>query len=208
MQIFRVSLKIYHIKEKFVFVSRRWFSFGLFNFVESFSLMWTALLKMLFAITVMVHFSIGAIFNTVVRIFAKLAFFNYVISLSGGLNSRFWMFWNLVQINGLVWLKNFSGMFTSLFGSMTCKPANTALGRDKSDSQRRLSLQELSFVQQTIISFAKGSWRASNSHSELHIFQFCDKVMEVLPLMLLIRKKLTTKYNDVLSRGAVFRELL
>ena len=49
-QIFRGFLKIDRIKEKFVFVSRRWFSFSLFIFVESFSITWTALLKMVFPI--------------------------------------------------------------------------------------------------------------------------------------------------------------
>ena len=38
--------------------------------------MWTALLKMVFPITVMTNFSIGRTFTTVMRIFAKLSFFN------------------------------------------------------------------------------------------------------------------------------------
>ena len=63
--------KIYCIKEKFIFVSR-WFSFGLFNFMESFSFTWISLLKMVFHITVITNFSIGRTFTTVVRIFANL----------------------------------------------------------------------------------------------------------------------------------------
>ena len=65
-------MKIYCIKEKFVFVSRRWFSFSLFNFVESFSILWTTFPKMFFPITVMTNFSIHRTFTMVVRIFAKL----------------------------------------------------------------------------------------------------------------------------------------
>ena len=114
-------LKIYRIKEKFAFVSRRWFSFSLFNFVERFSVTWTALLKMVFPITVMANFSIGGTFTTVVRIFAKLAFFNYLCSLSGALTSRFSVFWNLVQMYGLIWRQYIAGMFASLFGSMTSR---------------------------------------------------------------------------------------
>ena len=50
------------------------FTFGLFNFVESFSVKWTSLLKMVFPVTVMANFFIGGTFTTVVRVFAKLAF--------------------------------------------------------------------------------------------------------------------------------------
>ena len=47
-QIFRGFLKIDRIKEKFVFVSRRWFSFSLFIFVDSFSITWQHFLKWFF----------------------------------------------------------------------------------------------------------------------------------------------------------------
>ena len=79
-----------------------------FRFVQfrgEFSITWTALFKMVFPIAVMTSFSIGRTFTTVVRIFPKLAFFNYLCSLSGGSTSRSWVFWNLVQIDGLIWLK-------------------------------------------------------------------------------------------------------
>ena len=69
----------------------------------------------------MTNFSVGGTFTTVVRIFAKLAFFNYLCRQSGGVTSRFWVFWNLVQIDVLIWLKYFAGMFTSLFDSMTSR---------------------------------------------------------------------------------------
>ena len=107
-QIFRGFLKIDRIKEKFVFVSRRWFSFSLFIFVDSFSITWTALLKMVFPITVMENFSIDGTFTTVVRIFGKLAFFDCLCSLSGDFTSRFWVFRNLVQVDGVIWLKKLS----------------------------------------------------------------------------------------------------
>ena len=44
---------------------------------------------MFFPITVMAYFSIGGLFTTVIRISAKLEFFNYLCSLSRGLTSRF-----------------------------------------------------------------------------------------------------------------------
>ena len=75
-----------------LFVNKSWFSFSIFNIMESFSISWTALLKIVFHITVMTNFSIGMTFTAVVRIFAKLIFHNYVFSLSGVLTSRFWMY--------------------------------------------------------------------------------------------------------------------
>ena len=49
----------------------------------------TTLLILVFPIKVMVNFFIGGTFTTVVRIFAKLGFFNYVCNLSGGLTFSF-----------------------------------------------------------------------------------------------------------------------
>ena len=118
-----VYSKIYCIKEKFVFASRRWFSLHLFNFQENFS----TIFKMAFPITVMANFSLGGTFAKAVTIFTKLAFFNYVCSLKRCLTSVYWMFWNLVQINGLAWpMVWFSG---KLKISLAAWPANITLGR-------------------------------------------------------------------------------
>ena len=124
----------------------------------------------------MTNFSIGRTFTTVVRIFAELAFFYYLCSLSGGLTSRFWVFWNLVQIDGLIWLKYFAGMFTSLFGSMTSR---YCFGK----SQFRFTKKTLSqrIVPQTIMSFIKESWRVSISHSEQSFFRSVAKLRNFYP---------------------------
>ena len=62
--------------------------FGFFNFMES-SITWAIFLEMVFLVADMAKFSIGETCIAVVRIFAKLAVFDYVFSLSGGLTSRF-----------------------------------------------------------------------------------------------------------------------
>ena len=133
-QIFGVSLKIYCIKEKLAFVSRRWFSFVLLNFVESFPITWRTLFKIVFTITVMANVSIGGTFTTVVE-FWQIAFYNYVFGWSRGLTSRFWMFWILcrsmisfdfrialayLRVSSVVWL-------------------DITLGRVNLDPRRRLS---------------------------------------------------------------------
>ena len=151
-KFFRVSLKIYLIKEKLVFVSRTCFSFRFLN-------SWRALLKMVFPITVMANLSIGGTFTTLVRIFTKLAFFNYVFSLSGGLASCK----SVVSFDLRI-----SRVFLRV--SSATWPADIALGSVNSDSRRRRPLKELPFVSQTIISFLKKSWRVSNSYSELLLF--------------------------------------
>ena len=153
---------------------------------------------MVFLITVIANFSIGGTFTAVVTIFAKLAFFNYLCSLSGALTSRFWVFWNLVQIVVSFDLRISQ---TCLRVSSAPWPADITLGRVNSDSQRRRSLKELSFAPQTIMkSFKFTFWTK--------LFQFCDEVMEFLPFMLSICKSLMTKYSDVFSWVAVFKELL
>ena len=101
------------MKEEFVLVSRRKFSFGLFNFLGVFLLHGHHFLNSFFSYDILFH---RATFITLVRIFAKLAFFKSVFSLSGGLTSRSW---NIVQVSCLFWLINFAGMFTFLFSSIT-----------------------------------------------------------------------------------------
>ena len=53
------------------------------------SITWATSLEMVFLVADMAKFSIGETCIAVVRIFAKLTFFDYVFSLSGGLTSRF-----------------------------------------------------------------------------------------------------------------------
>ena len=65
---------------------------------------------------------------------------------------------------GLVWLQNFTGMLTSLFGSKTSR---YHLGK----TQFRFMKKTFSFVLQTIIFFIKESKRISNSHCELSFFR-------------------------------------
>ena len=131
----------------------------------------------------MVNFFIGGTFTTEVRIYAKLAFVNYLCSLREVWTSRFWVFYNLMQIDGLIWLKNSAGMFTNLFGSMTsryCFGKSQFRFMKKTFPQRIISCTTNNIV---LIKFHILIW-VSNSHSELFFFQFCDEVVEVLPFML------------------------
>ena len=149
------------MKVKFVFVRRSWYSFGLFNFVESFSIMWTALLKVVFSITVAIKFPISETFTVALGILAKLAFF-----------------WIMSVVYAEVWLLyvacfeifcrltvsfDFRISRACLRISWVAWPADIALRRVNSDSWRRRYLKVLLFVPQTIISFIKVSWKVSNS---------------------------------------------
>ena len=106
--------------------------FHLMRFMESFSIIWTALLILVFCITF--NFSIAQTFTTVVRIFSNLHF----LILSGVWLLDFKCFEILCRL--MVSLAYFPGMLTSLFGRMTSKDWVN------SDSPRRCSLKDLSFV--------------------------------------------------------------
>ena len=168
----KVFLKIYHIMEKFVFISRSWFSFGLLNFVESFSITLVALLEMVFAIRVMGNFSTGETFTTV------------IISVV----------WAEVP------LLDFE-CFEILCRSMV-------------SFNLMISFMKKTLSQRIVIHATNNHilyWRVMESFKFTFwtkFFQFCDKVMEVLPFMLYICKKPMAKYSDVLSWIAIFRELL
>ena len=82
-----------------------------------------------------------------------------------------------LQIDGLIWLKNFASMFMSLFDSIT---STIDLGRVISDSRRRCSLRELSYVpQKNHILY----WRVMESFRftfRIKFFHFCNEIMEIL----------------------------
>ena len=110
-----------------------------------------------------------------------------------------------LQIDGLIWLKNFASMFMSLFDSIT---STIDLGRVISDSRRRCSLRELSYVpQKNHILY----WRVMESFRftfRIKFFHFCNEIMEICTFILSICKKLMTKYSEVFYWVAVFKELL
>ena len=157
--------------------------------VSVFSITWTALIKMVFPITLYIYHG-GENFH-------KNCNFNYLCTLSGGLTSRLWVFWNLVQMDGFIWLKYFVGMFTSLFNSMTNR---YCFGK----SRFRLTKKTLS---QTIISYIKESWRNWNSHSE-RFFSYVKKSRKFCPSCCRYVKNLWRSILHVLSWVAVSRKLL
>ena len=88
-QIFRVFLEDLLYQGEIRTRQEKVIQFWFVQFRGEFFYCAEALLKICFFIAGMANLFIDVTFTTVVRIFAKLAFFNYLCSLSGGLTSRF-----------------------------------------------------------------------------------------------------------------------